>query len=180
MRHLGRQGFTIVELTMTVVVMAVVMSVGLPQYGRAVETQRRSRAQNTLRLIRQAERVYQSINGTYTATLTNLTTLQNPGGLNNEFSYTVPTATATQLTVVATRNNAPSFLPSNCVTLSINAAGAITDACAAVSTASTTTTTTTVGDQLPGPPGGGTYTSRPGPGDQLPGPPGGGTQNTGL
>lgn len=124
MRRSGCQGFTMTELMITVVVVAVVMSVAVPQYTRTSEVQRQTRAQNTLRLIRQAEQVYHSIYGTYTSTLTNLTTLQSPGTLDGDFAYTVPTATATQLLISATRSNSSSPYYSACA-MSIDAAGTL-------------------------------------------------------
>ncbi len=70
----GNQGFTLLELLMVVIIIAILASIALPQYFKAAERSRASEALQILGTIRGAELRYKSLNPTnvYTATLSDL------------------------------------------------------------------------------------------------------------
>ena len=67
-------GFTLLELLMVVIIIAILASIALPQYIRATEKARGAEALQLAGAIRASENRYkaQSVNGVYTALLTDL------------------------------------------------------------------------------------------------------------
>ncbi len=98
----GRGGFTLLEVLITMAALAIVSAIALPSYFNSAESQRRAQAATTLRLIRQAEQLYESTHGVYTTSLTNLATL--PPALGTNFSYTVAIDAADPDLFTATAN----------------------------------------------------------------------------
>ncbi len=64
----GQRGFTLIELMVVVVVVAILLSVALPAYNEQVRKTRRSTATAALLEISQALERFNTVNGTYVAT----------------------------------------------------------------------------------------------------------------
>lgn len=66
------QGFTLLELLMVVVIIAILAAIAVPQYLRTVERSRMSEALTMLSSIRQSEIRFRAETGAYTATIAQL------------------------------------------------------------------------------------------------------------
>ncbi|MBI3318341.1 MAG: prepilin-type N-terminal cleavage/methylation domain-containing protein [Candidatus Omnitrophica bacterium] len=65
MKRIGNHGFTLLELLVVVIIIGVLASVAIPQFGRAIERARIAEANNILGAIATAEALYyQEQNGT--------------------------------------------------------------------------------------------------------------------
>ena len=101
-----RQGFTLLELLVIVVVLAVLSAIAIPNFTRAVERARVQDVEATLSAIFQSERLFELDNGTF-GTLGaliagNYVTDPDPGNSNPDFNFAIAAA-ATTFTVTATR-----------------------------------------------------------------------------
>ena len=92
----SRPGWTLVEVAVVLAVMGVLIAVGIPTFGRAVEQSRADLAAANLRAVWSAERLYWLENNTYT---TDLSALQALGLLDptvvtaaTVYVYQVPSA----------------------------------------------------------------------------------------
>jgi type IV pilus assembly protein PilE len=99
-------GFTLVELLITLAIVAIVASVALPLYSGKVVEARQTGAKRNLVALAQAEEIFRFQNGTYTATLSNLTSLgwkddTPPAGELGHYEFTITSATATAFTILA-------------------------------------------------------------------------------
>ena len=90
---MGRRGFTLLELLMVVIIIAILASVALPQYIRATEKARAAEALSYLGALRSAELRYAATSATnvYTAVVTELD-IDLPATM--QFWTTPPTITA--------------------------------------------------------------------------------------
>lgn len=64
----GRQGFTLVELAVVIVIIGVLASFGVPKFMQSVERSKAAESFNFLSALRSAQERYQSKEGTYTTT----------------------------------------------------------------------------------------------------------------
>lgn len=71
-RRCNTKGFTLLELLMVVIIIAILASIALPQYVRAVARARRSEALNVLATLRSAEQRTAAETQAYTPTATDL------------------------------------------------------------------------------------------------------------
>ncbi len=106
----ARQGFTLIELIIVVIVIGILATVAVPQYLKAVERAKGGKARHALGVIAQAEKMYRAENDTYIAAAA--------GGLNaamgsfvemadidgdNDWACIVGAATASTFTATCTR-----------------------------------------------------------------------------
>ena len=71
-RSVTRQGFTLVELAVVIVIIGVLASFGVPRFLKSVERSKAAEAFNYLSAVRAAQERYQSMNGTYADDATQL------------------------------------------------------------------------------------------------------------
>ena len=106
-------GFTLAEVLITVVVLAVLAGLAMPNYFRTVEQSRTNEAVANLNIIRMGERIYKLNNGRYwpnpdatNGTLSDINTNLNID-LDTKFYTTITVTTSgsgTAFSAVATRN----------------------------------------------------------------------------
>ena len=101
------QGFTLLETLITVTIIAIMASVAIPQYGRAVERGHYRTAQELLEAIYAGEQVYQTVNGTYVDPLTCATPwrciyMDIPNSPSTPVAYTGGGVSAAAFTATAT------------------------------------------------------------------------------
>jgi prepilin-type N-terminal cleavage/methylation domain-containing protein len=68
----SRQGFTLVELAVVIVIIGVLASFGVPRFLKSVERSKAAEAFNYLSAVQSAQERYQSQNGVYAADVANL------------------------------------------------------------------------------------------------------------
>lgn len=100
-------GFTLIEIMITVLIIAILAAIITPQFARYVEKGRGEEGKLMLKSIRAAEKIYKSDNSTYTNSMNNLTAhIGSPNSdSNRSFDYTIPSANSTTFTAVATRRD---------------------------------------------------------------------------
>ena len=69
-----KKGFTLLELIIVVIIIGILASFAIPQYLKAVERTKVSKAKNNLALIAQAEKMYRTEATAYTTSLSGLDT----------------------------------------------------------------------------------------------------------
>src|SRR4051812_529735 len=104
-----RQGFTLIELGVAVLIIGILLTLTVPGFARVREQNRVDAATQFLRSIWAAERVYWLENRTFTDSLVTLNSMNliDPkiaGGSDGTFAYQITSATDAALTVKATRN----------------------------------------------------------------------------
>lgn len=67
-----KKGFTLIELLVVVLIIGILVAIALPQYRVAVAKSRFTQLITSARALKDAEEVYYMENGSYTATLSNL------------------------------------------------------------------------------------------------------------
>ena len=103
-------GFTLLELLMVVVIIAILASIALPQYIRASEKARSTEALTALGAIRQSELRYKALsqNGIYTGVVNQLdvefANSNNPNATLTSWALIIPIAVAGGNATVATGN----------------------------------------------------------------------------
>ena len=106
----GHDGFTLIELMITIVIIGILAGIALPAYQNSVRKSHRSAAQAEMLDIANREQQYLLANRSYTATLSNL-------------GYSVPTEVAARYTctVSVTSTGLPTFTVS-CAPTSLQSA----------------------------------------------------------
>jgi len=106
-------GFTLAELLIALMILAITAAVALPAYTSNVRKGHQAEAQRILTALAQAEEIYRFQYGSYTATINpNLTNLGwvNDCAKNSAGNQYYPTTVANGLGITITVTNAPSFL----------------------------------------------------------------------
>ncbi len=109
-------GYTLVELLVTIIIVSILTSIVVPQYGRMVEKSRMRDAESKLAIIFQAQRIYKLDNNTY-ATFVQLIPTYTPDPTTTTFSYVFSNVAATTFTATATRQGAGGYVGA---TISVN------------------------------------------------------------
>ena len=105
-KRLNNKGFTLIEVLIVVIIIAVLAGLAVPIFRGTVEKSRKAEALGVLSALRASELRYFAANDTFTTTMANLD--YNPAaadtsGQTVHFTYTVPTGAAT-LSCRALRN----------------------------------------------------------------------------
>ncbi len=115
-----RDGFTLLELMIVVVIVGILSSVALPAYTKTIERSRQAEALTVLGMVRRAEYRYRGLADVYTNDLGRLD-LENPNSmLHRYFDYVVVTSAGNlQFLARATRNGfrRPSTVGAYAITL---------------------------------------------------------------
>ncbi len=117
----NKAGFTLVELLIALVILAITAAVAIPAYTSKVRQGHQAEAQRILTSLAQAEEIYRFQNGSYTNSVANLTALGwvNDSGPSVANPY-YPTA---NITIVPVAPPNPTFV----ATVSGNIGGAVAD-----------------------------------------------------
>ena len=122
------RGFTLVEMLVTVALLAILGMVAVPSYFSYLTGSRRAEAHTTLLALAQAQEQWFINNNTYTATVANLTPLI-PAIINNNvnqgnYTFTIPVATNAAFTVQADAvAGGPQAGDAGCTSLTLTSAG---------------------------------------------------------
>ncbi len=115
-----RQGFTLLELIVVIVIIGILATFAMPAFMTTKEHALGNEAQANLRLIRAAERIYRMEQGTYFPATGSVTDIGGSSGINenlklflneNNWDYTISGGTDT-FTATATRSGPH---PTGCV-----------------------------------------------------------------
>jgi prepilin-type N-terminal cleavage/methylation domain-containing protein len=116
------KGFTLVELTVAVLVIMILAAICVPAYLTHVEKARGSAALENLNLIRSAEMLYRPDHSAYTPNTALLQSYTHFILADAYWTYTLTNVTDTTFTAVATRASGP--YTGNTITIDVDNAGA--------------------------------------------------------
>lgn len=101
-----KYGFTMLELMVVLMIIAILVLISMPIYTRAVEKAKGDGAIANLRLILTGEKMYRLDYGIFARTLDSLSAyVENPEPGDQYFSYSDPSAPDGSFTVTATRDS---------------------------------------------------------------------------
>ncbi len=100
--HLS-SGFTLIELMIVTIVIAILLGISIPLYLVQAERAMGAKAMENLQGIFNAEIIYMAENETFTADRVELETYSPIGPNDTDWSYNIGTATQTKFTATATR-----------------------------------------------------------------------------
>lgn len=110
-----RSGYTLMELMITLIIIAIVTAVGMPQFTKTVERARWNEARDTLLSIYSGQRTYSTVNddqyisvaaGAAQDVWRDNLYMDNPNNNDGSITYSTTAAGAT-FTATATRNGGP-------------------------------------------------------------------------
>ncbi len=134
-RTIGSAGFTLTELLIVMVIVAILMAVAVPMYQQQVQQSRRTEATNAVLELASREEKYFSVNNNYSADPTQLgysssvTSFTPPVSTGTYYQITVDVPTpeagvAPSYTITATpAAGSPQLNDTNCQTFSITQTG---------------------------------------------------------
>lgn len=124
------RGFTLIELMIAVVVVAVLAAIALPSFLDSTRKSRRSDAFAALNQVMQAQERFRANNASYASSLTNAANGSPPGlaltstSANSHYSLTLSDVTAAGYSAVATAQSGSSQAnDTQCVQLRVRVAG---------------------------------------------------------
>lgn len=126
---LRQRGFTLIELLIVVAIAAVLARIAFVSYSTSVAKSRRNAAQGCL--MEQAqyiERVYTTNLSYATAALPSANAQQCQANLSTQYTFTLPTRTATTFTVTATAIGGQATADAACTPMTVDQTGARTPA----------------------------------------------------
>jgi len=106
--HARAHGFTLIELMITVGIVGIIISIGMPYYSDYISTSRKVEGQNDIEALKAAQAEFFAENGTYFIGADATALMANSGGLwtpaeaaaDRQFTYTVTLIAATATTPV--------------------------------------------------------------------------------
>lgn len=104
-----RNGFTVTELFIAVIILGLLVAGAVPILSKNIEKSKTGEAAANLNLIRMSERDYFLDNNSYTASFSDLS-IDDPNNIastNRYFNYTIESADASGFTARATRKDGP-------------------------------------------------------------------------
>jgi len=131
MLRMGHGGFSMVELIVTMLIVAILAAVAIPAYSQYVRKSRRTDAKSALMDLASLEERYFSTNNAYSATSTDLGYAAFPATVGNGY-YTVaaPTVVPATQTLAATYSITATVIPgidqakdTQCASFTISSAG---------------------------------------------------------
>lgn len=122
--HPQFRGFTILELLITVVVLAIIVAVALPSFMDSIRKGRRSEAFAALSALQQAQERWRSNNPTYAAALSDVGISSSTTGPGGYYTLAITTNTATAYEVKATAVSGTSQIKDgSCANLGVQVTG---------------------------------------------------------
>lgn len=122
----GTPGFTLMELTVTLVIISVLSLIGLAQFGAFIEKSRTAEAKMNLGQIRRAQFAYFMEHFTYTSNSADLAIVYPETCMSSHwYSFALTAANAVDFTIEATRCTSGGKPPqgSNAYQITLDAAG---------------------------------------------------------
>jgi type IV pilus assembly protein PilE len=98
-------GFTLVELIISVIIIAILITIAIPLYMDTIERGKGAKATKTLDLIRTAQTIYRTEALTFTANLALLQAVTPFPANDGDWAYSVSAADNTTFTAQAVRNS---------------------------------------------------------------------------
>jgi len=100
----GKKGFTLVEVLIVVIIIAILAAIGIPQYAKTIEKARGGEARAGLANIQSAEKIYYAEEETYTVMLADLDITLPQIGWDFTIAAGSTASIATSFTATATRS----------------------------------------------------------------------------
>jgi prepilin-type N-terminal cleavage/methylation domain-containing protein len=111
--HMRRQGSSLIEMIITILVLGVLLSMGIPQFAQSLEQSRANVAGADLRAIWSAQRLYWLENRTYSPDLNTLLSanLIDPSltTATTPYTYAVSNSSSSTFTATATRTGSSTW-----------------------------------------------------------------------
>lgn len=120
--RLPARGFTLIELMISIVVLAIIVAVALPSYQSATRKSRRGEAISALAALQQAQERYRSGSPSYASALSDVSAPSTtaPGGY---YTLSIASSTATGYVITADGTGSTQRADGDCAKLSIEVTG---------------------------------------------------------
>ncbi|MFH2144420.1 MAG: prepilin-type N-terminal cleavage/methylation domain-containing protein [Candidatus Omnitrophota bacterium] len=106
-----RQGFTLVELLMVVIIIGILVTLAVPNYYKSIERAKAGKAKAACDAIRKAQLQYRAFNDTYASDIADLSDYDLPDelsdGSDGDWTYDVSSADTAGVTITAERASGP-------------------------------------------------------------------------
>lgn len=107
MRQSPFKAVTLTELLIIVVIIAILAGMAIPRFTKSMEDAREREAKTTLELIYNSQKIYRLDKDVFADGFGWLTSyIENPNATADYYTYTIPSAGASEFTAEAARNNA--------------------------------------------------------------------------